>query len=274
MSTPNHIVMDELSRYPLCFGWLKQSLRFWNKNIRRNSEDLVSIAMSESARLNIGWVNELQCALKNLGCDAIIQEHHPINVAEAINQAKARWKYVYGDESNSVREIPDIRRTGFKSMKYQKWFSPILDSPRSPFFYTLHRQDQIKIIAQFRMCSSHWLDCEKLRKVGRADIPRSLRHCRLCKYNRCEDEMHLFECPFYNEIRSQFQHLFSRACRFTSPDPDITIWNVDLSDSDMRNFMNGDGSNAFWSDLADYLLLCKKKRQDYLDLTCDRVSST
>jgi len=49
---------------------------------------------------------------------------------------------------------------------------------------------------------------------------------------------------------------------------------IELSESDARNLMNGDGSSEFGSDLANYLLLCKKNRQDYLDLTCDRVSST
>jgi hypothetical protein len=32
-STTNHIVMEELNRFPLCFEWLKQALRFWNKKI-------------------------------------------------------------------------------------------------------------------------------------------------------------------------------------------------------------------------------------------------
>ncbi len=40
-------------------------------------------------------------------------------------------------------------------------------------------------------------------------IPRSERVCKLCKYNQCDDEMHLFECPFYNDIRIRFHRLFS-----------------------------------------------------------------
>ena len=83
--------------------------------------------------------------------------------------------------------------------------------------------------------------------------------------------MHVFECPFYNDIRSKFQRLFIHASGFTPVNPDITIWNVELSDRNMRYLMNGDGSNTFWLDLADYLLLCKKKRQEHLDLTFEKA---
>jgi hypothetical protein len=263
-STTNHIVMEELNRSPLCFDWLKQSLRFWNKNISRNRDDLVSIAMNESITLNKGWANELQCALKNLGCDTTLQDSQPINVVEVLNQVKARHMYVYGNESSAVRDIPDTRRDGFKSVKYQKWFSLISDIPNNSFISALHRPEQIKMVASFRMCSSHWLDCEKMRKLGRENIPRSHRCCKLCSYDKCEDEMHVFECPFYNDIRLRFQRLFTNGCCFASEDPDLTIWNVELSDRGMRRFMNGNGSNTFWTDLADFLLMCKKKKLDHL----------
>lgn len=76
--------------------------------------------------------------------------------------------------------------------------------------------------------------------------------------------MHVFECPFYNDIRLRFQRLFTNGCCFASEDPDLTIWNVELSDRGMRRFMNGNGSNTFWTDLADFLLMCKKKKLDHL----------
>ena len=261
-STTNHIVMEELSRLPLCFEWLKQSLRFWNKVISRNKDDLVYTAMNESIRLNIGWTNELQCALRNLGCDIKMEENKPINVTEVLNQVSLKWKHIYPIEPNEVRKIPDMRHTGFKSTKYQKWFSPIPDISYRPFTSTLHRSEQIRIIAQFRMCSSHWLNCEGMRKVGRAEIPRSRRICELCNYNKCEDEMHIFECPFYNDIRLRFQRLFLWGK--VAGNVDMTIWNVELSDENMRCLVNGNGSDTFWSDMADYLLLCKKKRQERL----------
>ena len=76
--------------------------------------------------------------------------------------------------------------------------------------------------------------------------------------------MHVFERPFYNDIRLRFQLLFTNGCCFASEDPDLTIWNVGLSDRGMRRFMNGNGSNTFWTNLADFLLMCKKKKLDHL----------
>jgi len=48
-------------------------------------------------------------------------------------------------------------------------------------------------------------------------------------------------------------------------DYDITVWNLDLSDDGMNSLMNGDGSCMFWTDLANYVLACKRKRPLFLN---------
>ena len=119
-----------------------------------------------------------------------------------------------------------------------------------PFTSALHKRDQIRSIAQFRM-GSHWLNTERMRVVDGVHIPRSMRHCQLCGFQKPEDEMHVFECPFYNDIRLRYQKLFTDIYRHVHEDTDLTVWNVEFCDSTFRTFMNGNGTKTFWSNLAD-----------------------
>ena len=128
----------------------------------------------------------------------------------------------------------------------------------------IHKRDQIRYIAQFRM-GSHWLNTAKMRVVDGVHIPRSMRHCQLCGFQKPEDEMHVFECPFYNDIRLRYQKLFTDIYRHVHEDTDLTVWNVEFCDSTFRTFMNGNGTKTFWSNLADYLSTCRRARQEALD---------
>jgi len=83
--------------------------------------------------------------------------------------------------------------------------------------------------------------------------------------------MHIFECPFYNDIRLRFKSLFTTTGDFANADSNISIWNVELSDDKLHVLMNGDGSVKFWNNLADYLLACKKKRQNFLSENIEYV---
>ena len=106
------------------------------------------------------------------------------------------------------------------------------------------------------------------RKGGKykiAPIPRSKRICEMCAFEKCEDELHLFECPFYNDIRQRFQSLFSSSHNFCDQDQDMVIWIITFSDNKMCRFMNPNCSAWFWKNLADYFLACKKRRQLELD---------
>ena len=225
------------------------------------------ISLSESMSMPVGWVGELNCALRNLGCTSRAGPETHFEIDQCLEEAKTAWSHRYLRCQQRVRECDSV---GFKSVKYASWFAPV-NGGESRFTRSLNRPDQIRIIAQFRT-SSHWLNSEKQRGDGKKGlIPRSERVCKLCKYNQCEDEMHLFECPFYNDIRIRFHRLFSSfvAKKFdnnqSALDLDITVWNLELSDNDMKSLMNGDGSNCFWNDLANFLLACKRKRCQHLN---------
>jgi hypothetical protein len=186
----------------------------------------------------------------------------PVEVNKCILDAVEHWRTKVTQMSMPVRDIPDHVRNNFKYIKYNKWFaSPDFCASKSPFFH-LHRREQIKVIAQLRM-GSHWLNSEKGRVAQDGSlIARSNRLCPSCSYNCREDEMHvLFECPFYNSIRLRFQSLFREEA-----DTDLIVWNLQLSDADMRILTNGDGSRDFSNDMADFIIACKKKRQRHLEM--------
>ena len=219
-STTNHVVMEELGRHPLCFSWLKQSLKFWNKIMKRDVDDLVHLALIESANLSHGWVNDLNCALKNLGCTSRSCIGRPFDVDLCIEEAKANWSHKYTLSHLSVRNYPS---NGFKSFKYANWFARTGDGSTLSFIQALHRPDQIRIVSQFRTCS-HWLNCEKQRQRGKSTVPRAERTCQLCQYQKVEDEMHLFECPFYNDIRRLFSPFLANKVDNHNLNNDVMVW--------------------------------------------------
>ena len=121
----------------------------------------------------------------------------------------------------------------------------------------LHRFDHINVVAKFRM-GCHWLRCEEV--VDRIKILRFQRLCTLCDFHKCEDEMHIFECPFYNDIGLKFQQLFKHICCDNCQNNHMTVWNWNFSDDRFRQLMNGYQDPSFWLDLA-FMIACRKKRK-------------
>ena len=265
-STASNIIMEELDRVPLCFDWLKQALRFWNKTVDKDVNDLCRMALEESFNANTGWVHDLRKALMQLGSSVHLNSIETIDVEDILSEVTEAWRFKYPNNTNAVRDIPDECRAGFKRIRYQKWFAPVrIDNNKvMPFTYALHRRDQVRIVAQFRM-GSHWLNSERMRLVNGIYHPRSLRHCQLCELNKLEDERHIFECPFYNNIRLRFQNLFTSTFSNIYEDNNLVVWNVDICDMSFKSFMNGNNTKRFWRDLANYLLSCRKTREEALN---------
>ena len=106
-------------------------------------------------------------------------------------------------------------------MKYIRWFSVHPDvAKHTKFTSMLHRFDHINVVAKFRM-GCH---CEE-RVVDRIKISSFQRLRTLCDFHKCEEEMHIFDCPFYNDIRLKFQQLFKHICCDNYQNNNMTIWN-------------------------------------------------
>ena len=262
-SVPTPILMRELGRNPLYISWLKQTLGFWNNICCRADDDLVKMSLQESLDFGMagqrnGWVFKLNVALRHMGCDMILSMDK-LDVDLYQSKARDSWNNLhYKDLGNScqVRDINDYEHKGFKLITHNKWFAPDKWDLKKSFVYHLFDHEQIRAVAQFRM-GVHWLNIEILRMLKGAHVARSMRTCLCCPCNAREDEMHIFECACYNDIRRRYQKIF--AIDFSD---DSSVYN----DEQARYLMNGDGSCEFWETFANFILKCKKRREDLLEL--------
>lgn len=264
-STTTLTLMEELGRTPIAVSWLKLALGFWNRTIQKHADDFAYIALRTAFENKLGWVRALQSALTRWGIH-VLGSFEEIDVDQVVDQVIDKWKrgMCVPCVDTPIRDIPDDVREGFKTLKYRRWFyaDPCM-MKQTKYTSVLHRFEQINTIAKFRM-GCHWLNCETARKVDGVCIPRSERVCTLCDFNRCEDEMHVFECPFYTDIRLRYQNLFRHICLDEFQDNDMVVWSLEFTDDQFRKFMNGYNDPAFWPDLANYLIACRKKRQEGL----------
>ena len=140
-----------------------------------------------------------------------------------------------------------------------KWFAAEPNVKKQyKFTFALHRFEHINIVAKFRM-GCHWLKSEE-RMVDGIFVPRSKRLCTLCDLQKREDEMHIFECPFYNDITLEFQHLLRHICHDSCQNAEMVNWSWSFSDHSFRCFMNNHHDPNFWKDLAYFLIACRQKR--------------
>jgi len=261
-TTTTYILMEELDRVPVAFAWMKLALGFWNRVVQKSEDDYAYVAMSATLQNNHGWIKHMRSALARWGVFHVMEELVEVDIEDISDRMTNYWKSktFIPDCTMQIRDIPDEISKGFKTLKYIKWFAADPDCARHvKFTAALHRFDHINVVAKFRM-GCHWLKCEKRVVAGR-EISRSQRMCELCEYNKCEDEMHIFECPFYNDIRLKFRHLFQHVCSDAFQNNDMTVWSWVFLDENFRIFMNGYQDPCFWLDLSHFLIACREKRK-------------
>ena len=64
--------------------------------------------------------------------------------------------------------------------------------------------------------------------------------------------MHVMECRTFQDIRQRYKQIFN--CNKQS----------NISDIEMLKLMNGDADATFWRRLANFIISCKKRREDLL----------
>ena len=103
----------------------------------------------------------------------------------------------------------------------------------------------IKAVARFRM-SSHDLNIEAMRHHPYRR-PRSMRICPCCNNNSREDEIHIFECDAYQDIRDDFTDI-------------LQVHNNANLDAYMLQTMNPGHNQHDWYRLANFLVRVMAKR--------------
>jgi hypothetical protein len=209
----------------------------------------------ESGRSD-SWVGQMNAALVLLGCSCSISGMQTVDVKKCLQEADKKWTEGRQlEDSTQVRDIPDSDHVDFKLKTYLKWFEPGADvTGKQRFTYHLFDKDQVHAMARFRM-GVHWMNSECMRKgADGRPVLRSARLCPCCTSGAREDEMHVFECPFYQDIRVRYQQLFPTG------QEDVALWD----DSHMKSAVNGNGTRSFWNKLANFLLACQRKRKNFL----------
>ena len=112
--------------------------------------------------------------------------------------------------SNTCQHRAFQNSKGFKLATYRHWFCTGKPSDGEPnhcpvssrhgFIYHIQRPNQVRALACSRL-SAHDLNIEQQRH---AHISRLQHVCLCCHANAVEDELHILECPAYQDIRQSF----------------------------------------------------------------------
>ena len=145
----------------------------------------------------------------------------------------------------NVRSVPDADSDEFKKATYRSWFCPGDIEKHEGFAYHLQTPVLIKAVASFRM-SSHDLNIEAMRHHPYRR-PRSSRICPCCNTNSREDEMHIFECDAYQDIRDDFADI-------------LEVHDTGNLDTYMLQTMNPGHDQHGWYRLANFLVKVMAKR--------------
>ena len=84
-------------------------------------------------------------------------------------------------------------------------------------------------------------------------MARHNRLCTLCDTQSREDEMHILECPFYQDVRDRYHRLFPAGFER-------------VDEASMRAVMSpGPDEGDKWRLLADFLSCCMSVRKEALE---------
>jgi len=225
----------------------------------------VKMAMLESCALARGgvsncWAGWLSSRMSDYGIDLFADGSALMDVDVFLDLAREKWLSKISSDlpclGEPVRARPDAERVGFKLLTYSKWFEDSKRDVKETFWFHLNRPNFIFAVARFRM-GSHWLNVETQR-FEKQHVPRGLRICKCCNLHCREDELHMIYCPFYTDLRYQYNLTFQG---FQTDE-----------DGAMKRYMNGVWrpknadvcAAAFWKKMGPFIYLCMLKRENHL----------
>ena len=267
-SSTGDVILLESGCRPLLHAWVLRAVGWYNRIIARPVHDIVRIALR--ANLDIAFDNLQEnpgvlpilpgnpvcwCgAFYNMICSinsseaGFVRGLRHVDVGTITKSLTHKWLHKTADLTTSVqayqlRDVPNTISTGMKTITYCKWFG---DCQAAGSLYALNRLQHICIIASMRM-SFHRLNIE----TGRHDrVMRANRLCRCCAAGAREDELHIFECAAYADLRAQFADIITQI-----PTNDVDSW--------MRKTMNP-LDHGSWQKLANFFIMVMAVRERIL----------
>ena len=198
-NTANFIVLAEFGRYPLCFHWWQQILRYHNRINKLSDDDrLIKCAFVEGLHdpLYHFWSHDVQKWLQLQSSAQSIEDD--ICVSTTIDNAKALYRQALHQSSlNSVD-----RYCQMVQLQHQDYIL-------APYLSALKNFRSRRLVSRFR-CGCHGLHVDTGNfKPGGQKVPREHRLCLVCGSDTAEDEHHfVFDCPAYCSIRDRFTAIF------------------------------------------------------------------
>jgi sorting nexin-29 len=246
-SVSSLVLLLEAGRCPLIYGWLKQTLTWYNRvALTRTRDDLVHLCLSESlSSVDAGsWGRVFLSIVGTIDpvCTAGVAELQAIDISKFLPALQGKWQSSWPAVGDTLlRDISD-ESSHFKFVTYCRWFQPLKEDKDHLSIYHLLRAKEIRTVAAFRM-GGHKLNIEAMRH-GREPPSRDRRVCTLCRDNTREDELHVFECPAYKELRERFGFDWTEEQRLAFNSPD----------SYMRSIVNPGNVTAAWRKFASFLI--------------------
>jgi hypothetical protein len=254
-STLGRVLLHESARMPVVHKWVQQAVGWYNNIIKRSATDVVrrsvQASLSEDTQgswgkaflsllyaINPQW-QEAAANMQRLDGAGIMQE-----LAGKFN---AFWDGVAREPAANLRLVEDDRSSGIKFLTFYRWFRSNQVAEGVGFYRHLMRPRQIRAMAELRM-SAHRLNIEALRHV-RPRLPRDDRVCTCCEAGIREDELHIFECACYADLRERHN---------IAP----VSGNVDLY---MQTVMNPGTHPEPWIKLAEFLVAVLARRARIID---------
>lgn len=272
-STTVAVMMNEARRLPLLHAWFKQTITWYNKVVARANGDWVKCAVQASLQLaDTGagcgscWGAAFRASIKAVSPESeqLVKGMLVLPLTQLLDTLQSKWyEHIWHDWAQWADNATPPRAYqpshGFKRVTYRSWFchGTIYEGEparcpaheRHGFAYHLNKPEHVRAVASFRM-RAHELNIEQ------HNMPRAQRFCECCRdangnHHCVEDEMHLLECPAYEQLRHQFADVLSAACN-------------PMSDDAMYMTMNPT-EPVKWRRLASFLLKAFELRSSILN---------
>ncbi len=212
-STANVTILAELGRFPLCFHWWQQILRYHNRiNDLSDDERLIKCAFVEGMHdpAHLFWSHNVHNWLQGQSEGLGIEDE--TDMGTVIGSAKIQYAQTW--HQNSLSSVA----------RYQP-LQP--EYVLAPYLSAVKGFKSRKLISRFR-CGCYGLHVDTGRLLPLAQqVPRQQRHCIFCASGSAEDEHHfVFDCPAYCAIRNKFTNIFwgpapTLSSFFTLHDPKV-----------------------------------------------------
>ncbi len=194
-STANVIVLAELGRFPLCFHWWRQILRYHNRiNNLSDDECLIMCAFVESMQdpAHLIWSHKVHSWLQSQSVGFSIEDD--IDVRTGIGNAKNHYAQTW--HQNYLSSV----------VRYQLLQPEYVIAPYLSAVKGFKSQKPVSRLG----CGCHGLRVDTGRLLPLAQqVPREQRHCVFCASGAAEDEHHfVFDCPAYCAIKNRFTNIF------------------------------------------------------------------